>query len=253
MSTAVATLPAGVAGATPVSHASTTIHVSGTVVSLSGATLTFVAGGDPTLPPQTAELTPTTTISAHGVPTSRTTLIPGARVALTEDTTTQAVTGIRVTPPKLSHVSGVLVANTPSTLRLQTIPGNPDAMVLVHVTPHTLYSEHFLTTTVAQLHTGEKLHVDVNSFTGTASLVRITPPKSLHHRGTVVAVTATSVTLRLTTSPVGSLLTLHLAPSTAFSEHALTTTQSSLVVGSAVNVTESLGTASLVRITPPKA
>lgn len=68
----------------------------------------------------------------------------------------------------------------------------------------------------------------------------------------MVAVAVTSVTLRLTSKPVGSLLTVHLATTTLYSEHFLTTTKAALVVGSSINVTESLGTASLVRISPPK-
>lgn len=68
----------------------------------------------------------------------------------------------------------------------------------------------------------------------------------------MVAVAVTSVTLRLTSKPVGSLLTVHLSPTKLCNEHFLTTTKAALVVGSSINVTASLGTASLVRISPPK-
>jgi len=245
-------LLAPAAGATPTSHASPVKHLSGVVVALTGSTLNFVQGGNPRGPVTTVHLTSATSITSHNATATTALLIPGARVAVSDDVATRMAISIRVSPPKLTHVSGTLLAHSASALRIETITGNPDSDVTVRLGATTRFSEHFLTSSVANLHVGQRVHVDVNAFTSIATLVRMTPPAALHHKGIVVAVTPSSVTVRLTSAPVGALLTLRLTPTTAYSEHSLTTAKSALTVGAKVNVTESLHEATLVRITPPK-
>ena len=241
-------LVSGVASATPTSREKTTQRLSGTVVSLRGNTLTFVEGTNRSAPTTSVMVTGATVVTSRGAPASFSAFIPGAQVSVTEDIATKAALRIRVSSPKLSHVSGQLLAFSPTALRVATT--KPVSVVTVGVATTTRFSEHYLTSSASQLHVGDMLRVDVNAFTNVATLVQFSPPKELLHGGTVVAVTATTVTMRLTSKPVGILLTIHLLPTTLYSEHYLTTTKAALVVGSSIYVTESLGTASLVQITP---
>ncbi len=236
----------------PRAYASTTHHLSGTVVRLQGATLTFVQGSDPSAPSATVTLNVGTVLTSHHRPVTSALLLPGARISVTEDPATLVALSIRVSPPRLSHVSGVLLSHSTGALRIETIAGNPDSIVSVRVAPSTLFSERFLTVSATQLEVGQTLHFDVNTFTATASLVRMSPPKSRHYQGTVIALSTSSVTLRLTSTPRGSLLTLRLTPTTAYSEHSLTTTKAALVIGDTVTLTEVRNSATLIRITPPK-
>jgi hypothetical protein len=95
--------------------------------------------------------------------------VPGAHVFITENISTKAALRIRVSSPKLEHVSGKLLAFTPSLLRIETIAANPSSVVAVRVVPSTRFSEHFLTSSASQLHVGDMLRVDVNAFTNVAT------------------------------------------------------------------------------------